>query len=185
MGNRGDSTGGGGGVGPAGRKTDGNLGTKRDAEKASSRGEFRKFVSEGGVTGAIIKKIAEGNKKAKKKKEANVEVGLGKDRMSNYGEGQGGTRPGGDGENQDTKKSEEQPKVKPQMDNTEVTSDAVTADTTSPTTAEMPDEADTVELSEDEKLIKRKRGRKTKTVLTSVTGDNTKATLSKRTLLGY
>jgi hypothetical protein len=45
----------------------------------------------------------------------------------------------------------------------------------------MPTET---ELTEDEKLIKRKRGRKTKTILSSVTGDNTKATLSRRTLLG-
>jgi hypothetical protein len=74
-----------------------------------------------------------------------------------------------------TPKSEEQPKVKSQMDNSDVKSDQIIADKISPTD---------VELSEEEKLLRRKRGRKTKTVLTSVTGDNTKATLSKKTLLG-
>jgi hypothetical protein len=74
-----------------------------------------------------------------------------------------------------TTKSKEQPKVKSQMDNTDVKSKEIIADKISPTT---------VELSEEEKLLRRKRGRKTKTVLTSVTGDNTKATLSKKTLLG-
>jgi len=39
-------------------------------------------------------------------------------------------------------------------------------------------------MSEEEKLIKRKRGKKTKTILSSVTGDNSQATLSKKTLLG-
>ena len=61
------------------------------------------------------------------------------------------------------------------MDNTEVKSDLITADKTAPTDVEMTD---------DELLLKRKRGRKTKTVLTSVTGDTSKATLSKKTLLG-
>ena len=54
-------------------------------------------------------------------------------------------------------------------------SDLITADKTAPTEVEMTD---------DEKLLLRKRGRKTKTVLTSVTGDTSKATLSKKTLLG-
>ena len=61
------------------------------------------------------------------------------------------------------------------MDNSGVKSDLIDADKTAPTD---------IEMSEDEKLLRRKRGRKTKTVLTSVTGDNTKATLSKKTLLG-
>jgi hypothetical protein len=75
----------------------------------------------------------------------------------------------------DSVKSKEQPKVASQMDNSGVKSDLIDADKTAPTD---------IEMSEDEKLLRRKRGRKTKTVLTSVTGDNTKATLSKKTLLG-
>ncbi len=68
----------------------------------------------------------------------------------------------------------EQPKVAAQMDNTEVKSDLITADKTAPTSIEM----------ENENLLKRKRGRKTKTVLTSITGDKSKPTLSKKALLG-
>ena len=71
-------------------------------------------------------------------------------------------------------KKVEQPKVAAQMDNTEVKSDLITADKTAPTSIEM----------ENENLLKRKRGRKTKTVLTSITGDTSKPTLSKKALLG-
>tara|TARA_R100001163_G_C5060348_1_gene197159 strand:+ start:1070 stop:1330 length:261 start_codon:yes stop_codon:yes gene_type:complete len=74
-----------------------------------------------------------------------------------------------------TKKSVEQPKTPTQMDNTEVKSDLITADKTAPTSIEMND---------DEDILKRKRGRKTKTVLTSITGDTSKATLSTKPLLG-
>ena len=71
-------------------------------------------------------------------------------------------------------KKVEQPKVAAQMDNTEVKSDLITADKTAPTSIEM----------ENENLLKRKRGRKTKTVLTSITGDTSNPTLSKKALLG-
>ena len=57
MGASGPSTGGGGGVGPAGIKTDGTYGTKKDAKKASRRNEFRTFVKDGGVVGSIIKGV--------------------------------------------------------------------------------------------------------------------------------
>ena len=77
-------------------------------------------------------------------------------------------------------KAVEQPKVEAQMDNTEVKSDLITADKTAPTTAEM----ENAELTDKERMLKVKRGRKTKTVLTSITGDNTKTTLSKKALLG-
>ena len=66
------------------------------------------------------------------------------------------------------------------MDNSDVKSDLITADKTAPTTVEMAN----AELTDDERKLKVKRGKKTKTVLTSITGDNTKATLSKKTLLG-
>ena len=72
-------------------------------------------------------------------------------------------------------KTVEQPKVASQMDNSDVKSDLITADKTAPTDVEMTD---------DELLLKRKRGKKTKTVLTSITGDNSRATLSKKALLG-
>ena len=72
-------------------------------------------------------------------------------------------------------KSIEQPKVASQMDNTGVKSDLITADQTAPTNVEMTDDEYTV--------ARNKKGRK-RTVLTSVTGDTTKPTLSKKTLLG-
>ena len=80
----------------------------------------------------------------------------------------------GEGGPEETK-SIEQPKVASQMDNSGVKSDLITADKTAPTDVEMTD---------DELLLKRKRGKKTRTILTSVTGDTSKATLSKKVLLG-
>ena len=80
----------------------------------------------------------------------------------------------------DNQKSAEQPKVASQMDNSEVKSKLITADKTAPTTVEMAN----AELTDNERKLKVKRGKKTKTVLTSITGDNTKATLSKKVLLG-
>lgn len=74
-----------------------------------------------------------------------------------------------------SQKSLEQPKAASQMDNTGVKSDLITADKTAPTNVEMTDD----ELA----LARNKKGRK-RTVLTSVTGDTSQATLSKKTLLG-
>ena len=71
-------------------------------------------------------------------------------------------------------KSLEQPKTASQMDNTGVKSDLITADRTAPTNVEMTDDEYTV--------ARNKKGRK-RTVLTSVTGDTTKPTLSKKVLL--
>jgi len=80
-----------------------------------------------------------------------------------------------DGRTGQTKKSIEQPKVASQMDNTEVKSDLITADKTAPTE---------VEMTQDEINVANKRGKKTKTILTSVSGDNSRTTLSKKVLLG-
>ena len=147
------------------------------------------FIKGGGVTGAIVKGIKKQVEVSKKKK-AERKIN---DSLIGTPDYQGdvskkptkNTTPIGGNDNPppkiETKKSVEQPKVKSQMDNTEVKSKKINADATAPTSAEMPTET---ELTEDEKLIKRKRGRKTKTILSSVTGDNTKATLSRRTLLG-
>jgi len=74
-----------------------------------------------------------------------------------------------------TTKSAEQPKVKSQMDNTEIKSDMITADKTSPTD---------VEVDNNEILLKNKRKGRRKTILTSVTGVEDYPTLSKKTLLG-
>jgi hypothetical protein len=80
-----------------------------------------------------------------------------------------------DGRSGETRKSIEQPKVASQMDNTEVKSDLITADKTAPTE---------VEMTQDEINVANKRGKKTKTILTSVSGDNSRTTLSKKVLLG-
>ena len=131
------------------------------------------FIKDGGVTGAIIKTVKKGFEKSKTKKEANVEMGLATDSIKNY-------TTATDNDNDGSSASSiVQPKVKSQMDNKDVKSTLITA--TGPTDIEM---ATTTELSEDEKLLKRKRGKKTRTILSSVTGDNSKATLSNKTLLG-
>ena len=80
----------------------------------------------------------------------------------------------GEGGPEETK-SIEQPKVASQMDNSEVKSDLIMADKTAPTS---------VEMTQDEINVANKRGKKTKTILTSVVGDKSNATLSKKALLG-
>ena len=71
----GASTGGGGGVGPAGITSSGSYGTAKNARSASGRNEFSsaakkvaKFVATGGITGAIIRAITSGSKKNPKEK---------------------------------------------------------------------------------------------------------------------
>ena len=61
------------------------------------------------------------------------------------------------------------------MDNTEVKSKLITADKTAPTS---------IEMTQDEINVANKRGKKTKKILTSVVGDKSNATLSKKVLLG-
>ena len=149
----------GGNTGPANRY-------KTPAKKAKDA--VVDFVKGGGIIGSVVRGFKEGARKSK----ANV--------IDYEGQAAGVTpmrapkdaRTGRDNDNQ---KSIEQPKVASQMDNSEVKSDLIMADKTAPTDVEMTD---------DELLLKRKRGRKTKTVLTSVTGDTSKATLSKKVLLG-
>ena len=85
----------------------------------------------------------------------------------------------GEGGPEETK-SIEQPKVASQMDNSDVKSDLITADKTAPTTVEMAN----AELTDDERMLKVKRGKKTKTVLTDITGLKGQPTLSQKALLG-
>ena len=152
----------GGNTGPANRY-------KTPAKKAKDA--VVDFVRGGGIVGSVIRGFKEGARKSK----ANV--------MDYEGQAAGVTperaprdaRTGRDNNNDNNQKSIEQPKVASQMDNTDVKSDLITADKTAPTD---------IEMTEDEKLIARKRGRKTKTILTSVVGDKSNATLSKKTLLG-
>ena len=159
MGSRGD--------GPAG----GGSGTVRDAKKASRKNEpnpIAEFIKGGGVTGAIIRGVTGGIKKSKQ------------NAMDYEGQAAGVTRQrtprtNTTGNDRDNSKSDEQPRVASQMDNTNIKSDLNTADKTAPTDVEMTD---------DEYLLKRKkRGRKS-TILSSVIGDTSKPTLSKKVLLG-
>lgn len=160
--------------------------TKKRSTVTKVRGEggLVDFIKGGGITGAVIRGVAgaieKGKAKAKDRKINDSYLG-----SSDY-QGDVSKKPrsvdprtGKDNDNDPNPKSIEQPKVKSQMNNSEVKSDLITA--TGPTDIEM---ANTTEMSEDEKLLARKRGKKTKTILTSVTGDNTAATLSKKTLLG-
>jgi len=129
------------------------------------------FVKGGGVVGAVVRGFKEGARKSKQ----NV--------MDYEGQAAGVTperKPafnpeGGNDNDRPSQKSVEQPKVAAQMDNSDVKSDLVNADVTSPTYVEMNQEEDL--------LTRKKRGRK-QTILTSVTGDTTKPQLSKKTLLG-
>jgi len=73
----------------------------------------------------------------------------------------------------DNQKSIEQPKVKSQMNNTDVKSDLITAKAPAIT-----------EMTADEIALKNKRKGRKKTILTSVTGVDDYPTLSKKTLLG-
>jgi len=69
----------------------------------------------------------------------------------------------------------EQPKVPAQMDNSNVKSDLVNADKTAPTS---------IEMNQDEDILKRKKRGRRSTVLSSITGDTSKPELSSKTLLG-
>ena len=140
------------------------------------------FIKGGGITGAVVRgvtgAIEKGKAKAKDRKINDSYLG-----NSDY-QGDVSRKPrsvdprtgrDNDNNNQPTQKSIEQPKVKSQMNNSEIKSGLIVADKIAPTE---------VEMTAEEKLVARKRGKKTRTILSSVTGDNTKATLSKKTLLG-
>ena len=137
------------------------------------------YIKGGGIVGSVIRGVKEGAKKSKERKINDSYLGS-PDYQGDVSAKRSysvdlRTGRDNDNDNDNNQKSIEQPKVASQMDNSEVKSDLITADKTAPTDVEMTD---------DELLLKRKRGRKTKTVLTSVTGDTSKATLSKKTLLG-
>ena len=179
--------GGGGGVGPAGvrvsKKGTKTYGTKKDAKKTSSRNEFGTFIKEGGITGAIIKSITDTNKKTKAKKQANVEVGLGTDRMSNYTVGQGGTREtggndGGGNNNTPTVKVATIPKVTTAPTEAEVSQSAAT-DTT---TVEEPKKVDDI-YTRKRKAKARGRSMMTLTGPRGLKKDD-KLTLGRPSLLG-
>ena len=162
--------------GPSGGNGGGNSDKKTEFGYTQPKSTIEKvgdFIKGGGIIGAAVRGIK--NQATKSKQNTMDYEGQAAGVTSQKGPRDARTGRGGRDDPPPTKKSTEQPKVASKMDNSEVKSDLIIADKIAPTDVEMTD---------DEKLLARKRGRKTKTVLTSVTGDNTKATLSKKTLLG-
>jgi len=139
----------------------------KDMQKKSAVSKVVDFVKGGGTIGYVYGKMKEHAKKSKQ------------NLMDYEGQAAGVTkvrdRRTGRDDNNDNQNSLVQPKVTSQMDNSKVKSDLITADKTAPTS---------VEMTQDEILLKNKRGKKTKTILTSVVGDKSNATLSKKVLLG-
>ena len=137
------------------------------------------FIKGGGVTGMVVRAITKNIKETKAKKDKQNALDYEGDALGTKSANTYTTPTDNDrGVNDNalvmdqaivSKKSTEQPKVKAQMNNTNETT------TKGPTS---------VEMTSDEKLSAAKRkGRKT-TVLTSITGVEEKATLSKKKLLG-
>ena len=165
-----------GGHSPSGNSGSSDAPTTKRSTVTKVRGEggLVDFISKGGVTGMVVRGLANAldTKKNKKSKSGDVyDYNEAKEKIDYKGPRD--LRTGND--NNNNPKSIEQPKVKSQMNNKDVKSSLIMADKIAPTKTEM---------TAEENLIARKRGKKTKTVLTSLTGDNTKATLSQKTLLG-
>ena len=169
------STGGGGvGVGPAGITKKGTYGTEQEAKKVSSRNELRKFVSEGGITGKIIKGIVEGTKeqfvKSKMRRELDYEGAAYGTKPTSFYE-----TPGGDGGNNGGAIG--------------TSGQVVQAPTvTAPTTAELSQSAAT-DVNEDNILLRKRRTKaigRSVTIATSPTGlpTNGSLTLGRPSLLG-
>ena len=188
--------GGGGGVGPAGMtgttvvagKTKRTYGTTKDAKKVSNRNETRKaitnFVKSGGIVGSIVKSVTKKAKqsleKSKAKRQANVELGLGTDRMSNYSIDEGGTRERG-GEADRVQGIEAPPTI------IKKTAGGQTVQVTAPTEAELSQSA-AADADADDIYIRRKkskaRGRSMMTLTSAQGVKDNKLTLGKPSLLG-
>ena len=149
----------------------------REAKKTSSSAFGRaakgigNFIKGGGVIGAIARGLS--NNTGSAKSQANVEIGLGSDRMSNYSVGQGGTREGGGGQDRNN-----QPLI------IKKTAGGQTIQTTAPTQAEVSQSAAADAEAYDLRKTK-KRGR-SMTILSSSRGirPTDKLTLGKPSLLG-
>ena len=129
------------------------------------------FVKGGGITGAVIRGVTGAVKKSKTKRAANVEMGLGTDRMSNYSISQGGTRldGGNDNSNADAATSSGMVVQAPQV--------------IAPTQAEVSQSTATSMDGYDSRKIKRK-GRSA-TILTRPMGvEEQSLTLGTKSLLG-
>ena len=146
-------------------------GGERRYEPPKKKNPVVDFVKGGGVPGMLYRGIKKGAAESKAKKEANVEMGLGTDRMSNYSTSQGGTRSdgGNDGGNQ-------------------VVQAPVVPKVVTPTTAEVSQVTSEEAIASANELIKKRRrgrGRSLSMLKTSSQGlDDKGLTLGKKTLLG-
>ena len=151
--------------------------TRSKVTKVRGEGGIVDFIKKGGVTGALIRgavKVVGAVKEDYKTRKTNESLLGTSDYQGGktFSKSQVDPRTGRDNDGP-TQKSVEQPKVKSQMNNSEVKSGLIVADKIAPTKAEM---------TAEESLVSRKRGRKTKTVLTNLT-EGSKPTLSKKALL--
>ena len=178
MGSNASTGGGSGGVGPAGITKKGTYGTKQEAKKVSSRNELKKFVSEGGITGKIIKGVVEGAKeqfvKSKMRRELDYEGAAYGTKPTSFYE-----TPGGDGGNNGGNNGGA----------IGTSGQVVQAPTvTSPTEAEVSQSAAT-DATEDNILLRKRRTKargRSLTIQTGPTGlqTNGSLTLGRPSLLG-
>lgn len=171
------STGGGGGVGPAGRKSDGSYGTKRDAKKASRRNEastaIKNFVKGGGVTGAIVRGITEAFDPKRNRKSKSGDV-YGYDEAKEKIDYKAPPKMNTGGGRDDNPKGIEVAKQTGNL-TAETQMSAVDAAPDGPTNIEMPEE------TEAERLLRIKRQGRRATILNV---PEEELTLSKKILLG-
>jgi len=180
MGSNTSTGGGGGGVGPAGITKKGTYGTIKDAKKVSKRNELRTFVKKGGVTGAIISGLTNGEEVNRKFFEEKVKP-AGKSKYSNY---EDYIRARGRGE------VDAYGRTISKSDNggaTDTGGQVVQAPKVdiAPTTVEVS-QVTTTKAEDPIELRKRKikaQGRNP-TIMTGVTGVNDGLTLGKKSLLG-
>jgi hypothetical protein len=181
MGSNSASTGGGGGgVGPAGITKKGTYGTVKEAKKVSRRNELRTFIKEGGVTGAIISGLTNGEEVNRKFFEEKVKP-AGKSKYDTY---EDYIRARGRGE------VDAYGRTITKSDNggaTSTSGQVVQAPAvTAPTTAEVS-QATTTEAAEDSLILRKRKTKargKSPTIMTGATGATGSLTLGKPSLLG-
>jgi len=181
MGSNSASTGGGGGgVGPAGITKKGTYGTVKEAKKVSRRNELRTFIKEGGVTGAIISGLTNGEEVNRKFFEEKVKP-AGKSKYDTY---EDYIRARGRGE------VDAYGRTITKSDNggaTSTSGQVVQAPAvTAPTTAEVS-QATTTEAAEDSLILRKRKTKargKSPTIMTGATGATGSLTLGKPILLG-
>jgi len=181
MGSNSASTGGGGGgVGPAGITKKGTYGTVKEAKKVSRRNELRTFIKEGGVTGAIISGLTNGEEVNRKFFEEKVKP-AGKSKYDTY---EDYIRARGRGE------VDAYGRTITKSDNGGAIASSgqvvQAPEVTAPTTAEVS-QATTTDAAEDSLILRKRRAKakgRSPTIMTGVTGVTADLTLGKPSLLG-